>query len=190
MSKLANGKKDVAAKIAGLDKPSHAESLASRIAGKTPAEEIPQRIADANAVVAALRKAGVTSFYAAEHAKLYTNPDEAVRERGLLQSEFEMKHGLSARRAAKMADCVLFAAAKGPDADQVGRFKVMADVALSEGVPFTVAADAVYYMPVTVTPEDFSRRCVATALKQGKPMDVSEVHLTTHVIAGLVAAGY
>jgi hypothetical protein len=190
MAKSSISRQVVASKLAGLDKASHAESLASRIAGKTPAAELTQRIDQANAVVAALRQSGVSSFYAAEHAKLFTDPAEAVRERGMLKSGFEVAHGLKAKQAAKMADCVLFAAAKGPDASKTNRFKTMADVALGEGVPFTVVADAVYYAPASVTPEDFSRRCVSTALKQGKPMDVSEVYLTTHLIAGLVAAGY
>jgi hypothetical protein len=180
----------VARKLSGLEKPIHSSSLASRIWGHTPEAELLQRIESANAVIAALRKAGVSSFYAAEHAKLFTEPRKAVRERGLLKAGFETEHGLSKRQAAKMADCVLFASAKGPDASSIGRFEAMADIALGEGVPFTVVADVVYYCPVSVTPEDFAKRCVATSLKQGKPMEVSEVHLSTHLIAGLVAAGY
>ncbi|MFH0885463.1 MAG: hypothetical protein V1861_07175 [Candidatus Micrarchaeota archaeon] len=190
MSKLFFSRGDVASRLAGLDSPKHKDSLASRIAGKTPAEEMGQRLDNANAVIAALRKSGVSSFFAAEHAKLFINPESAVRERGLIVSEFEVAHGLSAKQAAKMADCVIFTAAKGTDFSQVGRIKTMASVALGEGVPFTSVADATYYAPVSVTPEDFARRCVATALKQGKPLDVSEVFLSTHIIAGLVAAGY
>lgn len=190
MTKPALTKSHIALQLSSLDNPKHKESLASRIAGKTPAVDIPARTSVANAVVAALKQSGVSSFFAAEHAKLFTDPDEAVRTRGKLKAEFEEYHGLSPKRAAKMADCVIFTAAKGTDASQVGRIRTIADVALGEGVPFTVVADAVYYAPVSVTPEDFARRCIATALKQGQPMDVSEVHLSTHLIAGLVAAGY
>lgn len=190
MSKTLVGKNLIESKIVGLDKQSHASSLASRIAGLTPATEINQRIDDANTVIAALRGSGVSSFYAAEHAKLFTKPDEAVRERNLLKSEFETTHGLPPKQAAKMADCVLFAAAKVPDTSKIGRFKAMANAALGEGVAFTVVADTVYYSPTSVSPEDFARRLVTTSLKQGKPLNVSEVHLSTHVIAALVAGGY
>jgi hypothetical protein len=190
MSKSLVSKQLVASRLVGLDKPSHTESLASRLAGRTPAAEINQRVDDANAVISALRASGVSSFYAAEHAKLFTKPDEAFRTRSLMKTEFEVMHSLSTRQAAKMADCVLFLAAKAPETSNIGRFKTMANVALSEGVPFTAVADAVYYSPASVTPEDFAKRCVATSLKQGKPMNASEIQLSTCLIAGLVAAGY
>lgn len=175
----------VASRLKGLDKDSHAKSLAAKIAGKLPKEELLARIEAANSVIAAMRESGVTSFYAAEHAKLFTDPLSAVRERNFLKTGFEVNHKLKPRQAAKMADCVLFAAAKSGDASKIGMFNTLADVALNVGVPFSVVADAVYYSTVSPTPADFAARLMATSLKQGKPMDISQVSLAKKLEAGL-----
>ena len=187
---LKISRNSVVQQIAGLEKPAHAVSIASFVARRTPEAELPQRIEDANAVIAALRAAGTSSFYAAEHAKLFTNPDGAVSVRGRLKASFEVEHGLPPRRAAKMADCVLFVSAKAGDTSRIGAFEAMANTALAKGVPFTVAADVVYYSSHNCDAADFARRCLQTSLKQGKPMDVSQIELASHLQSALSAAGY
>ena len=146
-------------------------------------KKIPDLVEKANVVVAAVRDRGVTSFFAAEYAKYFSEPEAALSTRERLIADFEVTHALTTRRAAKMADCIIFAAAKKPEIAAVERLSKMASEALAAGVPFTVAADVVYYNSPEVDPQTFSRRCVVTSTKQNRPMDISEVALANRLSA-------
>lgn len=175
----------VIGQLRGLDKESHARSLAAVLARACKPDELPGRVEKANALVAALRERGVTSFYAAEYAKVFNTPEEALSARGRLIAAFEVTNGLAERQAAKMADCIIFTVAKKRNEALIDHVKTLASNALSAGVPFTVVADVVYYNAADVSPEMFAKRCFLTSLKQGKPLSVSETDLTAKLSAAL-----
>lgn len=173
-------KDQVVKSLRGFDKESHANSLAASIMKQVKDGADPDgAIKKANAVVKALREAKVTSFYAAEYAKVFDDPEAALSTRERLIAEYELEHGLTTRRAAKMADCVVFSTAKNPSQENLERVAKRAHIALSTGVPFGVAADVVYYNNPQAEPALFARRCVETSIKQNKPMDVSETDLAS-----------
>jgi len=172
-------KAKVREQLRGFDKGSHAKSLVNGILRSCGDEtEIPGRITRANVVVAAVREIGVTSFFAAEYGKTFLDPDTAVETRERLIAHYESEHGLVKRQAAKMADCIVFAAAKRGDDGAVERLSKLCSESLATGIPFTVVADVVYYNSADVAPEKFARRCVETSIKQNKPLSISEVNLS------------
>ncbi|MFH1685135.1 MAG: hypothetical protein ABH983_02410 [Candidatus Micrarchaeota archaeon] len=179
VQKISPAKQAVMKQLGGFAKDSHAASLASGLmkSCKGDPDQLHSRIAQANAVVKATIKQGVSSFYAAEYAKVFTDPEQALATREKLMAEFELDQALTSRQSAKMADCIVFSVAKKQDPDLVERVAKLASASLKEGVAFTVVADVVYYNPADVAPEKFAQRCVSTSVKQNKPLDVSEVGL-------------
>jgi len=177
--KISPAKQAVMKQLKGFAKDSHAASLASGLmkSCKGDPDQLPSRIGQANAVVKEVVKQGVSSFYAAEYAKVFTSPEKALATREKLKAEFELEHGLTPRQSAKMADCIIFSVAKRQDPHLVDRVSKLASASLAEGIAFTVVADVVYYNPADVAPEKFAQRCVSTSVKQNKPMNVSEVEL-------------
>ena len=180
--------KQVARQLTGFQKESHAESLASGIIRRCNNDpELQGKIEKANSVVSAVMGRGVTSFFAAEYAKVFTKPEQAMATRERIMAEMEVQHGLTPKHSAKMADCVVFAAAKKSDLNAVEALSRMVSAALGSGAAFDVVADAVYYAPTDVTPADLARRIVATSLKKNKPMDVSEIALSHDLASSLSA---
>jgi hypothetical protein len=178
MKRLGIDKKDVVGKLGTFSKEAHASSLASGIMRTCNSiEEIPGRIKNAKAVVAAVQKAGVSSFYSAEYAKVFSDPKRAVSERARMASHFKDTHGLNKKQANKMADCVVFCAAKTCGEEPLAKLEEFSNKALALGVPFTVVADAVYYAPGEVDANELARRMVMTSIKQNKPLDVSQTAL-------------
>jgi len=172
-------------KLRGFDKESHAKSLASGIMRSTKEDELAARIEKANAVVAMLRSYGVSSFFAAEYAKIFTDPEKALETKGRMMATFQVKLSLSEKQSAKMADCIVFTAAKKFDSTTIRRLFSYSYGALKAGVPFDVVADAVYYAPADVSPADLARRIVATSLKKGKPLGISESALSDRMSESL-----
>jgi len=171
-------KSEIVKKLRGFSKESHAASLASGIMRTCKdGGDIGNRIACANAVAGALLKEGVTSFYAAEYAKIYSEPGKAIDERRKLAAHFRSSHDLNYKQANKMADCIVFCAAKGQTREDVGRLAGLATIALGANIPFAVVADAVYYGPHDLDPQSLARRIIGTSLKQGKPLSISETGL-------------
>ena len=172
-------KSKVMGQLRGFDKESHAKVLAQGILRSCrDATEIPGRITKANAVVSAVRDIGVTSFFSAEYGKAFSDPDNAVSTREKLIAHYESEHALTKKQAAKMADCIIFAAAKKGDDSAVERLSKLCSESLAIGVPFTVVADVVYYNSADVAPERFAKRCVETSIRQNKPLSVSEINLS------------
>jgi len=175
-------KKEVMGQLKGFDKESHAKVLAAGILRSCrDLSEVPGRVAKANLVVEAVRDSGVTSFFSAEYGKAFSNPDNAVSTRERLIAHYETEHALTKKQAAKMADCIIFAAAKKGDDSAVDRLSRICSESLAAGVPFTVVADVVYYNSADVSSEKFAKRCVETSIKQNKPLSVSEVKLSERI---------
>ena len=178
MKRLGIGKNEVAKKLGKFSKESHAISLASGIMRTCKSiDDVPGRIKSAKEVVAAVQKAGVSSFYSAEYAKVFSDPKRAVSERVRMSDHFKDTHGLTTKRANKMADCVVFCAAKTCSEAPIDRLEEFSNNALAVGVPFTVVADAVYYAPGEVDANELAKRMVMTSLRQSKPLDVSQTAL-------------
>lgn len=175
-------KADVMKKLKGFDKPSHAKSLAEGIMRtcKDP-DSLPLRIQSANNVVSAIRADGVSSFFAAEYAKVFITPEEAITERDALITLYKNHHALTRNQATKMAECIVFSAAKGHDIDALWKMNQLCHESLSKGVPFQVVVDVVYYTTPNTTSAEFAKRCVATSIRKNKPMDVSQVDLSQHL---------
>ncbi|MBD3210302.1 hypothetical protein GF318_02885 [Candidatus Micrarchaeota archaeon] len=76
-----------------------------------------------------------------------------------------------------MADCIVFSAAKKADENSIPRLSGLSSEALAAGVPFTVVADVVYYNTPDVSADTFAARCIATSVKQNKPLNISQVRL-------------
>ena len=172
-------KKEVMGQLRGFDKDSHARVLAHGILRSCrDLSEIPGRITTANAVVLAVRGVGVTSFFSAEYGKAFSDPDNAISTREKLIAHYKSEHALTKKQAAKMADCIIFAAAKKGDDSAVDRLSNICSESLAAGVPFTVVADVVYYNSADVAPERFAKRCVETSIRQNKPLSISEVELS------------
>ncbi len=164
-------------------KESHAKSLVEGIARKSGSKtELVEQLRNARKVVEAVQEKGVTSFFSAEYGKLFDEPKEALSARKGLISRFMAEHGLEEKQAAKMADCIVFSAAKKQEKIGLERVAALSSEALAAGVPFTVAADVAYYNAPDVPAEKFARRCVETSLKQNKPMSISEVQLAKRLV--------
>jgi hypothetical protein len=171
-------KPEIQRRLKGFDKESHAKSLAGGIMRIAKAGgNVDDAINKANAVVKAVREAKVSSFYAAEYAKVFDDPEKALSTRERLIAEYELEHGLTTKRAKKMADCVVFSVAKKPSEANLERMAKAAHKMLAMGVEFTVAADVVYYNSPEADPGRLARRCVETSMKQNKPADFSEAEL-------------
>lgn len=167
-----------------FDKESHAKGLVQGLARKSADEaDLKKRLMAAESVVSAVREKGVTSFYSAEYAKVFDEPEEACSAREGLMATFVSEHGLTERRAAKMADCIVFSTAKKGDKSLMQRIADVSSEALGAGVPFNVVADVTYYNPPDVSAERYARRCVETSLKQNKALSVSEVELANRISA-------
>jgi hypothetical protein len=176
----------IAKTLKGFDKPKHAEAMAAGILRSiNDGSALPSRIDQANSVVKAVRDRGVTSAFAVEYGKLFTDPDVARSTREKLMATFEVKHSLPTKRAAKMADCIVFSAAKKPEADNTERLSNICAAALKAGVPFTIVADVVYYNAPDVTAEKFAKRCIDQSIKRNKPLAVSEVDLASKISKAL-----
>jgi len=182
MQKQPLTKEQVTRQLKGFDKESHAQSLANGIMRSCKdADSLQTRVEQANAVVSSLRERGVTSFFAAEYAKVFTDPVQAMATREKLIAEFETRHDLKPKHAAKMADCIVFASAKKASSEYIERLALLSAKALRAVVPFEVVADVIYYSPADVDPATFAKRCVATSLKKDKPLVVSEVELAARL---------
>lgn len=178
MKRLGIDKMEVARKLGTFSKEAHASSLAGGIMRTCKSlEDVPGRIKNAKAVVTAVQKAGVSSFYSAEYAKVFTDPKRAVSERARMATNFKDTHGLNKKQANKMADCVVFCAAKTCSEEPLERLEEFSNNALAIGVPFTVVADAVYYAPGEVDANELAKRMVMTSVRQNKPLDVSQTVL-------------
>ena len=176
--------RQVARQLQGFQNESHAKSLASGIIRScNDHSELSNKIEKANSVVSAVQARGVSPFFSAEYAKVFNEPESAMAAREKLMAEFEVNHGFSPNQAAKMADCVVFTAAKKQDEGAVECLSKLCSESLACGVPFLVVADALYYAPADVSATDFAKRCVATSLKQGRSMPISEVALTERLSA-------
>lgn len=168
--------------IKGLDKESHLAPLAKALARAVKTE--PEALAaaeTANAVISAVRERGATSFFAAEYAKLFKNPAEAVSARGRVASRFEIEHGLSPKQAAKMADCIVFASAKKGESS-VDRLAGMASIAVGAGYHHDVVADVVYYNKPEVSAEVFASRCESTSHKKNRPAGMCASDLAARLL--------
>ena len=172
----------IAKTLRGFDRQKHAEAMAAGILRSiNDGTVLPSRIEQANSVITAVRERGVTSAFAVEYGKLFTDPDVARGTRERLIAEFEVNHGLPVNRAAKMADCIVFSGAKKPDSDCTQRLEKICAAALSAQVPFTIVADVVYYNSPDVTAELFAKRCIETSIKRNTPLIISEVELGTKI---------
>jgi hypothetical protein len=131
MKRLGIDKKDVVGKLGTFSKEAHASSLASGIMRTCNSiEEIPGRIKNAKAVVAAVQKAGVSSFYSAEYAKVFSDPKRAVSERARMASHFKDTHGLNKKLGVPftvVADAVYYAPGE-VDANELARRMVMTSI--------------------------------------------------------------
>ncbi len=126
----------------------------------------------AKSVISRLRGAGVSSFYAAEYAKVYKDPDMAFSVRQKLAGDFTRFHGLNPKQANKLTDCIVFSAAK-KGAEKVGRVAVLANAALGAGIHPSVVADVVYYNSPDIEPLQFAARIETTCVRQNKPMGIA-----------------
>lgn len=177
---------DVKGKLRGFDKSSHAKSLAEGLMRQCDDDKsLAERINKANAVVAAVREGGVSSFFAAEYAKVFSEPGKALATRERLIAEFEADHGLTKRRAAKMADCIVFSAAKKPELDPIERLSKMCSNALGAGVSYDIVADSVYYNKPDVELKTFTKKCIMFSSRKNKPLSVPEDKLLD-IISGAV----
>jgi hypothetical protein len=169
-------KKAIIRKLEGFDKESHANGLASGLMRLSKDGDVEKRIKQANAVVSALKERGVTPFFCAEYAKTFPDSADALFTRERLIAQFEQDHRLLPKRAAKMADCIIFCVAKKTDPGKVNsnvdRMARMASTALSAGVEFSVVADTVYYNSPDISPEMFALRCEQISDKKNKPFNI------------------
>ncbi len=179
MSKTA-----VARQLRQLDKESHKMPLADTILRSCKGDKglVIDRVLQANAVIDALRAAGVTSFYAAEYAKIFTDPVRAMQVRLKLSADFETYRSLTPKQANKMADCIIFSASKKGE-EKIDRVAALANEALGAGIAFTVVADVVYYNSPDVEPLLFAARCESTGIKQGKPVDIRPDKLVARLLS-------
>ena len=169
-----------------FQKESHAKSLAEGIIRSCKDElALPGRIKQAKDVAKSIREDGGTSFFSAEYGKVFSDPITAVSIRRRLISEFKKAHGLPDKRAAKMADCIVFSAAKKADESAIKRLAYICSESLSAGIPFTIVADVVYYNAPEVSPEKFAKRCIETSIKRNKPLSISEVELAARISKAL-----
>jgi len=165
-----------------FDKESHASALVSGILRTcNNEEELASMVGKAKSVVESVRARGVSSFFAAEYGKLFQDPQTAMATRERLMAIFEINHSLPPKRAAKMADCIVFTCAKKGGPEYIERFALLSAKALRAVVPFEVLADVVYYSAADIDPAAFAKRCVATSLKKNKPLVVSEVELAARL---------
>lgn len=176
---------DIVGHLKGFDKASHATSLARVLRRRCSAEDIQKKISDANELVSELRKGGLTSFYSAEYAKVFQSSEKAFSWRGQAAAHFEEEHGLSTRQANKMADCILFSAAKKQSESRLDRLTKIASEALSAGVEFNIVADTVYYTSADADGSEFARRMIMTSARKSKPVDISQPALAKRLEAAL-----
>lgn len=154
--------------LVGLAVP-HATKLAYHLARCSG--EPTTLVNQANAVTSAVMAVGVTSAFAWEYAKRFDDSTVATSTRADLIKHFETSHGLTPKEAAKMADCIVFSAAKriqNPASEMIDNMKSNASKALTRGIngassTFKTVVDAVYYATADISYEDFLSRCKKNA---------------------------
>lgn len=167
---------DVARTFRSFQRDSHAISLIHSILHECndDVREVQRRIGQANRVVTALRKVGVPQFFAAEYAKLFPHPRDALGMRKDLIAHFVQQNHLSARQSARLTDCIAFSMAKEPHIDRSYRLTALSSKALELGVPFSVVYAAVYDNPPNFTGKMFARCCMQAYAEQERVGLVSE----------------
>jgi len=96
---LTHTARTIAPRLKGFDRESHTNALASGLArlykGETDFRDI---VRSANALVEAVKEAGVTSFFAASYATVFGDADKALRARSRYAKEFKDEHALTDKR--------------------------------------------------------------------------------------------
>ena len=154
-----------------FDKESHASALVSGILRSCKDEiELSGIMERATKVVESVRARGVSSFFAAEYGKLFSDPQTAMATRERLMAVFEMNHSLPPKRAAKLADCIVFCAAKKQDEQAIGRLSRLCSDALTAGFPFNIIADGVYYNAPDISKESFFQKVAQACVEKNVSM--------------------
>jgi len=185
----AVSKEQIARRLRGFEKTAHALSLAGALARIcTDDTHADKRISEANEIVASLRSNGISSFFAAEYAKIFSNSSDALKERANMVTSFQLQHGLSEKQAKKLADCIVFSAAKGHDRKTVGILARLSDQALRKGVEFTIVANVVYYSSGNIDAKEFASRCLGTRSRNSsKPASLTEEELLASLLEAVDA---
>jgi len=164
--------------LRGFDKESHAKSLANGIIPTCKSEfDLRSWISKANKMVPMLRAAGCASFFAAAYPKVFQDSSDALTTRSRLIVDFQMQFCLTEIRAARLADCIVFSAAKRQDREAVGRLAKIASATLEAGIPFEAVADVVYFSSPDVSPCKFANRCIDRCFDKGVVPGISKPEL-------------
>jgi hypothetical protein len=154
-------KSAVALQIHGLDKRPHVESLVETIFKKSEDNaSVINHVLQANSVIAAMKRLGVTSHVAMAYAKIFDEHESALAARVRFASGFASLVQADEKSILKLTDdCMLSAANLG--ILRVARIATLVSAALQSGISPDTVMHVVKSNPAHVNLHQFAASCVS-----------------------------